>query len=69
MRETGTTTGRVDSRIAGNMINQIGESAVWDPMLTAIGPGYPAAFMDYYQNDFEVEDIGNYTVFGNIFLK
>ena len=69
MRETGTTTGRVDSRFAGNMINQIGESAVWDPMLTAIGPGYLAAFMDYYQNDLEVEDIGNYTVFGNIFLK
>jgi len=51
------------------MINQIGENAVWDPMLTAIGPGYLAAFMDYYQNDLEVEDIGNYTVFGNIFLK
>ncbi len=69
MRETGTTVGRVDSRFAGNMINQIGESAVWDPMLTAIGPGYLAAFMDYYQSDLEVEDIGNYTVFGNIFLK
>jgi carboxypeptidase C (cathepsin A) len=68
MRETGTTVGRVDSRFAGNMINQVGERAVWDPMLTAIGPGYLAAFMDYYQNDLEVEDIGNYTVFGNIFL-
>jgi carboxypeptidase C (cathepsin A) len=69
MRETGTTVGRVDSRFAGNMINQIGETAVYDPMLTAIGPGYLAAFMDYYQNDLEVEDIGNYTVFGNIFLQ
>jgi len=69
MRETGTTVGRVDSRFAGNMINQVGENAVYDPMLSAIGPGYLAAFMDYYQNDLEVEDIGNYTVFGNIFLK
>jgi len=69
MRTTGTTIGRVDSRFAGNMINAIGESAVYDPMLTAIGPGYLAAFMDYYQNDLEVEDIGNYTVFGDIFLK
>lgn len=69
MRETGTTVGRVDSRFAGNMINQVGEKAVYDPMLTAIGPGYLAAFMDYYQNDLEVEDIGNYTVFGNIFLQ
>jgi carboxypeptidase C (cathepsin A) len=69
MRETGTTVGRVDSRFAGHMINQIGERVVYDPMLSAIGPGYLAAFMDYYQNDLEVEDIGNYTVFGNIFLK
>jgi carboxypeptidase C (cathepsin A) len=69
MRETGKTVGRVDSRFAGHMINQIGESAVYDPMLTSIGPGYLAAFMDYYQTDLKVEDIGNYTVFGNIFLK
>jgi len=69
MRVTGKTVGRVDSRFAGHMINRIGESAVYDPMLTAIGPGYLAAFMDYYQNDLEVEDIGNYTVFGKIFMK
>jgi carboxypeptidase C (cathepsin A) len=69
MRETGTTVGRIDSRFAGNMINEIGESAVYDPMLSAIGPGYLAAFMDYYQHDLEVEDIGNYKVFGNVFLK
>ena len=69
MRATGRTVGRVDSRFAGHMINRIGESAVYDPMLTAIGPGYLAAFMDYYQNDLQVEDIGNYTVFGNIFMK
>jgi carboxypeptidase C (cathepsin A) len=69
MRATGKTVGRVDSRFAGHMINRIGESAVYDPMLSAIGPGYLAAFMDYYQNDLKVEDIGNYTVFGNIFLK
>jgi carboxypeptidase C (cathepsin A) len=69
MRETGKTVGRVDSRFAGNMINRIGESAEYDPMISAIGPGYLAAFMDYYQNDLKVEDIGNYTVFGNLFLK
>jgi carboxypeptidase C (cathepsin A) len=69
MRATGKTVGRVDSRFAGHMINRTGESAVYDPMLSAIGPGYLAAFMDYYRDDLEVEDIGNYTVFGNIFLK
>ena len=69
LREKGITVGRVDSRFAGNTINRIGENAVYDPMLSAIGPGYLAAFMDYYRNDLEVEDVGNYTVFGNIFLQ
>jgi len=65
-RLTGKTTGRIDSRFAGHMINQVGESMSYDPMLSAIGPGYLAAFMDYYQNDLEVTDIGNYAVFGDV---
>jgi len=69
MRETGRTVGRVDSRFAGDMINRIGESAAYDPMLSAIGPGYLAAFMDYYQTDLEVTDVGNYTVFGRLFVN
>ena len=40
----------------------------YDPMTTSIGPGYLAAFMDYYQNDLNGEDVGNYTVFANVFL-
>lgn len=69
LREKGTTAGRIDSRFAGNMINLIGESAVYDPMISAIGPGYLAAFMDYYRNDLKVEDLGNYVVFGNVFQQ
>jgi carboxypeptidase C (cathepsin A) len=66
-RATGVTIGRIDSRFSGNMINRVGESMSYDPMTTSIGPGYLAAFMDYYQNDLGVEDVGNYTVFGNVF--
>ncbi len=66
MRNTGTTTGRIDSRFSGHMINRVGETMEYDPMLSAIGPGYLAAFMDYYQNDLEVTDVGNYAVFGNV---
>ena len=36
-------------------------------MTSSIGPGYLAAFMDYYQNDLKVSDVGNYTVFGDVF--
>ena len=69
MRTSGTTAGRIDSRFAGHMINRVGEAMEYDPMLSAIGPGYLAAFMDYYQNDLKVTDVGNYTVFGGLFGK
>ncbi len=65
-RQTGKTTGRIDSRFAGHMINEVGENMQYDPMLSAIGPGYLASFMDYYQNDLEVTDVGNYAVFGDV---
>ena len=66
LREKGITAGRIDSRFVGNMINRVGENMSYDPMLTVVGPGYLAAFMDYYRKDLNVEDVGNYTVFGNV---
>ncbi len=66
-RDKRVTIGRIDSRFSGNMINPLGESMIYDPMTSSIGPGYLAAFMDYYQNDLGVEDAGSYTVFGNVF--
>ncbi len=66
MRTTGKIVGRIDSRFAGHTINRVGEYMDYDPMLSAIGPGYLAAFMDYYQNDLDVTDVGNYAVFGNV---
>ena len=67
LRDKGITAGRIDSRFSGNSINRIGESATYDPMTSAIGPGYLAAFMDYYRSDLGVEDIGSYKVFGDVF--
>jgi carboxypeptidase C (cathepsin A) len=66
-RQQGKTIGRVDSRFVGASVNLLGESAFYDPMTTAIGPGFLAAFMDYYRNDLEVKDTGEYVVFGNVF--
>jgi carboxypeptidase C (cathepsin A) len=66
MRDAGTIVGRIDSRFAGHMINRVGEFMDYDPMLSAIGPGYLATFMDYYQNDLEVKDVGNYSVLGGV---
>jgi carboxypeptidase C (cathepsin A) len=67
MRRSGKTTGRIDSRFLGDMINRLGESASYDPMTTAIGPAYLAAFMDYYRKDLEVTESGEYVVFGDVF--
>ncbi|MDJ0938815.1 MAG: hypothetical protein QNJ00_03550 [Woeseiaceae bacterium] len=67
MRTTGKTVGRIDSRFAGNMINRIGEHMDYDPMTRAIGPGYTAAFMDYYQNDLGVQRDETYKVSGGLF--
>jgi len=66
-RQQGKTIGRVDSRWVGYSINLLGEQAFYDPMTTAIGPAYLAAFMDYYRNDLDVADTGDYVVFGEVF--
>lgn len=67
LRSRGITVGRVDSRFSGDMINGIGETAVYDPMTTAIGPPYLAAFMDYYYHDLNVKNASEYVVFGDVF--
>jgi carboxypeptidase C (cathepsin A) len=66
LRERGDTVGRVDSRFKGDSINLLGESAFYDPMTTAIGPTYLAAFMDYYRSDLEVEGANEYVVSGEL---
>ena len=68
LRDQGETAGRVDSRFKGNTINQIGESAFYDPMLTAIGPSFLAAFMDYYRSDLKVEGATEYKVSAGLYL-
>ncbi len=67
LRDRDLTTGRVDSRFTGDLVNALAESAFYDPMTTAIGPSYLAAFMDYYYHDLEVKNASEYVVFGDVF--
>jgi carboxypeptidase C (cathepsin A) len=67
LRQRGITAGRVDSRFSGEMVNGLAENAFYDPMTTAIGPPYLAAFMDYYYNDLNVKNASDYVVFGDVF--
>jgi len=66
-RDSGMTTGRVDSRFAGHMINKVGENMEYDPMTTAIGPGVYASLMDYFQDDLNVSGMGKYVPSGGFF--
>lgn len=68
-RVTGKTTGRIDSRFAGHMINNVGEYMTYDPFMSAVGPGFLATFMDYYTEDLEVTDVGNYKAMGGLFAQ
>ena len=41
----------------------------YDPFMSAVGPPFVAAFMDYYQSDLGVVQEGNYKVSGRLFGK
>ena len=69
LRSRGISIGRVDSRFKGDSINLLGESTIYDPFSSAVGPSYLAAFMDYYRSDLEVDIDANYVVSGNVFMQ
>ena len=69
LRSRGKTVGRVDSRFKGDSINLLGEQAFYDPMSSAIGPPFLAAFMDYYRSDLDVKTDQQYVVSGDLWMK
>ncbi len=69
MRSRDLTAGRIDSRFQGFSIDGNGETMSYDPMTTAIGPPFLAAFMDYYSNDLKVPPTQTYQVSGDVFGK
>jgi len=68
LRDRGETVGRVDSRFKGDSINLLGEQAFYDPMSSAIGPPFLAAFMDYYRSDLGVKTDQQYVVSGKLWM-
>jgi carboxypeptidase C (cathepsin A) len=66
LRDRSETVGRVDSRFKGDSVNLLAEQAFYDPMTTAIGPPFLAAFMDYYRTDLGVETDREYVVSGGL---
>lgn len=66
LRDQAETVGRVDSRFKGDSVNLLAEQAFYDPMTTAIGPPFLAAFMDYYRSELGVETDREYVVSGGL---
>ncbi len=54
LREHRETVGRLDARFLGTSFDQLGEEAEMDPMSTAVGGAYTAAFLDYYHRELKV---------------
>jgi carboxypeptidase C (cathepsin A) len=69
LRDRGETVGRIDSRFKGDSINLLGEQAFYDPMGSAIGPPFLAAFMDYYRAELEVTTDEEYVVSGKLWMN
>ena len=54
LREHRETVGRLDARFLGASFDQLGEEAETDPMSTAVGGAFTAAFLDYYHRELKV---------------
>jgi carboxypeptidase C (cathepsin A) len=64
-RSRGLTTGRLDARFSGPTINQLAESADYDPQETAITGAFVAAFNMYLREELKFSPDREYHVFAN----
>lgn len=68
-RDGRVTTGRIDSRYEGPMLNPLAERMDYDPFFPAIGPAFTAGFKDYYRRELKVEVEDDYVVSAEAWLK
>lgn len=61
-RAKGLTTGRLDSRFSGYIVDPLAEYASGDPQSTALEGAYTAAFNDYVRHDLKFGEGMNYIV-------
>jgi len=53
LRETGETTGRLDSRYRGYDIDVLGDSADYDPSSSGPSPAFQSQFLEYSRNELD----------------
>ncbi|HMA48154.1 MAG TPA: peptidase S10, partial [Magnetospirillaceae bacterium] len=64
--DSGTTTGRIDTRFSGPDIDPLAKEADYDPFIPAIGSAYIAGFNDYARKDLKWGEDRRFKLFANV---
>ena len=67
LRDQHKTIGRLDSRFTGTSTSNVGETAVFDPSMTAIRPPYTSAFNQYVRTELGYKSDLEYYILGGGF--
>ncbi|WP_446744254.1 S10 family peptidase [Silvibacterium acidisoli] len=64
--DNGLTTGRLDTRFSGPVLNPLSEESEYDPQSSAISSAYVSTFNDYVRRDLKYGDGATYLPMANI---
>jgi carboxypeptidase C (cathepsin A) len=64
--DTGTTTGRLDSRFSGPTMDPLSKAPDYDPMIAAFGSAYVSVFNDYVRKDLKYDSDRQFHLFADI---
>ena len=62
LRDEGQTVGRLDSRYTGYSLDDLSQTAIYDPQSSAISPAYTTMFMKYYENELKASTDTQYNI-------
>ncbi len=64
--DTDTTTGRLDARFSGPVIDPLSKEPDYDPMISAFGSAYVSVFNDYVRKDLKYDADRQFRLFADI---
>jgi carboxypeptidase C (cathepsin A) len=66
-RTDGLTVGRLDGRFTGRDLDDVGETASFDPSFANIDGSFTATLNDYLQRDLKFKSEDGYNIFGSVY--
>ena len=64
---SGITTGRIDTRFSGPALDALSKEADYDPMISAVGSAYVAAWNDYARSTLKYPAEDGFKIFAGVF--